>query len=245
MKTKFQKMGFLGKKSSELVPADKAAKEMHLSNWDFVNQAVDNLQYREVRGRPRFFPEDVIGYGRALQPYREESKGIIDKLYQKKEYRPVGVAVLYNPEGKFFLVQSAKDENSWYFPQGGIDEGEDLEENIGRELKEEVGFEGEDIYLTNKAFFKKALNAEKGRKDKRGFTKGKCYFASLGLYGGPGKVQLNLDEVTAGEWMDYNSAVNHFRKGRPEKAELLEKILDDAVDILQEYKLYPASAKKK
>lgn len=56
-------------------------------------------------------------------------------------YRPNVGVVLFNPAGKVWLGRRAatRPPHNWQFPQGGIDEGEDLEVAALRELKEETG----------------------------------------------------------------------------------------------------------
>ncbi len=54
-------------------------------------------------------------------------------------YRPcVGIA-LFNNEGKVFVGERIDTPEAWQMPQGGIDEGEDIEAAALRELKEEIG----------------------------------------------------------------------------------------------------------
>ncbi|MEZ5813436.1 MAG: RNA pyrophosphohydrolase [Alphaproteobacteria bacterium] len=56
-------------------------------------------------------------------------------------YRPcVGIA-LFNSDGKVFVGERIDTPGAWQMPQGGIDEGEDLEAAALRELKEEIGTE--------------------------------------------------------------------------------------------------------
>lgn len=54
-------------------------------------------------------------------------------------YRPcVGIA-LFNKKGQVFVGERIDTPNAWQMPQGGIDEGEDIERAALRELKEEIG----------------------------------------------------------------------------------------------------------
>lgn len=54
-------------------------------------------------------------------------------------FRPcVGIA-LFNPEGKVFVGERIDTPGAWQMPQGGIDEGEDIEQAAFRELLEEIG----------------------------------------------------------------------------------------------------------
>ncbi|MGH1376872.1 MAG: RNA pyrophosphohydrolase [Alphaproteobacteria bacterium] len=54
-------------------------------------------------------------------------------------YRPcVGIA-LFNKTGKVFVGERIDTPGAWQMPQGGVDEGETVQETALRELAEEVG----------------------------------------------------------------------------------------------------------
>lgn len=56
-----------------------------------------------------------------------------------KLYRPcVGIA-LFNKDRKVFVGERIDTPGAWQMPQGGIDEGEDIEAAALRELQEEIG----------------------------------------------------------------------------------------------------------
>lgn len=56
-------------------------------------------------------------------------------------YRPNVGVVLFHPDGRVWLGKRANTPgpHNWQFPQGGVDDGEDLETAALRELAEETG----------------------------------------------------------------------------------------------------------
>ena len=54
-------------------------------------------------------------------------------------YRSGVGMVIFNREGLILLAERIGSLSSWQMPQGGIDEGEDLEVAVFREMEEEIG----------------------------------------------------------------------------------------------------------
>jgi len=70
----------------------------------------------------------------------EESKKNND--YQSKfdeAYRAGVGMVIFNKKGEVFVAERIDSKNSWQFPQGGIDEGEEPKDTVFREMEEEIG----------------------------------------------------------------------------------------------------------
>ncbi|MEZ5303429.1 MAG: NUDIX domain-containing protein [Verrucomicrobiales bacterium] len=57
----------------------------------------------------------------------------------KIRFRPNVAAILQNPEGRILVAERRFIPNAWQFPQGGVDDGENLEQALRRELMEEIG----------------------------------------------------------------------------------------------------------
>ncbi len=54
-------------------------------------------------------------------------------------YRPNVAAILRNPAGEILIAERMNVAGAWQFPQGGVDEGETIEDALARELEEEIG----------------------------------------------------------------------------------------------------------
>jgi putative (di)nucleoside polyphosphate hydrolase len=60
-------------------------------------------------------------------------------------YRSGVGMVIFNADGRIFLAERIGSAESWQMPQGGIDEGEDLEVAVFREMEEEIGTRNAEI----------------------------------------------------------------------------------------------------
>ena len=65
-------------------------------------------------------------------------------------YRPNVAMVVINSMNKV-LICRRKNTKTWQFPQGGIDNGEDIKKAMYRELSEEVGLSKDDVSLVGES----------------------------------------------------------------------------------------------
>ena len=65
-------------------------------------------------------------------------------------YRPNVAMVVINSMSKV-LICRRKNTRTWQFPQGGIDNGEDIKKAMYRELSEEVGLSKADVSLVGES----------------------------------------------------------------------------------------------
>lgn len=67
-------------------------------------------------------------------------------MIDSRGYRPNVGIVICNRKGRLLWAKRIK-QNAWQFPQGGIKQGESLEQALYRELDEEVGLRAEEVRI--------------------------------------------------------------------------------------------------
>jgi len=83
-------------------------------------------------------------------------------MSKQKFPEPTVGALIFNPEGKIFLMKSHKWRGKYVIPGGHIELGEKIEEALRREVKEETGLDVDDIefirfqeFIFDQAFWQK------------------------------------------------------------------------------------------
>lgn len=139
---------------------------------------------------------------------------------QRGDYRPVVVAIIRDEVDRVLLVQSARNATHWSPPQGGIEDHETAAQAVYREVAEEVGILASQLvqlgYLGCST-----LDAEPERVERRGFSRGKCYFFFTARYQGLAAITLNHEELTGYQWVSKNAVGSILATTRPEKRNLL------------------------
>lgn len=64
---------------------------------------------------------------------------------KKLPYRPCVGITLFNADGNIFVGERLDNPGAWQMPQGGIDDGEDIETAFFREMREEIGTDKAEI----------------------------------------------------------------------------------------------------
>ena len=130
-------------------------------------------------------------------------------MIDEEGYRPnVGIIVM-NKLGQVLWAKRLGKQGAWQFPQGGIDEGENPEDALYRELHEEVGLLSEAVKILGqtKGWLKYNLPEHMVRKNSDiGFLGQKQKWFLLELVAGDDKVILDTGsspEFQDWKWVSY------------------------------------------
>jgi len=146
----------------------------------------------------------------------------------RREYRPVVVGIIIDLSGRMLFVNSAKNENDWGMLQGGIEDNEDARTALFREIEEEL-----DVSLSECATLSylgwEDMDAEPGRSDKRGWSKGKRYFFFSLILQKDSQFEPHPSEIARIVWAESENAATVMQTTRQEKRELLLRFIARAV----------------
>ena len=150
-----------------------------------------------------------------------------------KNYRKGVGIIIVNAKGQFFLGKRIGAE-AWQFPQGGIDEGENPEEALYRELHEETGLIKDKVAIItiSKKWLVYHIPHVYQRSNKKYDGAMQKWFL-LQLTGTNEDINLNAvnqAEFDAWKWADKNTAINsviRFKKG------VYASIFSEFADVLK------------
>jgi len=113
--------------------------------------------------------------------------------------------LVYNAGKQLFLGERYDSPNIWQFPQGGVEEGTPLEENVVRELHEELGLSREHIGKLTRLSATHTYDWERPPDYARGKWRGQSQtFWLVQFVGGEKDIRLNAHptpEFMAWRWV--------------------------------------------
>ena len=140
---------------------------------------------------------------------------------------------------KFLLLQNKSWSTDWWkFPQGGVNEGETLEQAAFRELKEETGSDDFKVVGTSKYFNIYDWNDESVKlADYRWRGQNQKYLLVEYLGSNDDSIILDSNETQAYKWVTINdlwSSIDHADKNFTNYKNTIEKVLRE-FDFIKEY----------
>jgi putative (di)nucleoside polyphosphate hydrolase len=135
------------------------------------------------------------------------------------DFRPNVAAIIINDENKILVGQRSDIPGSWQLPQGGIDGGENAEEAVIREIKEETGIMSHKIEIIRKSD-EICYTFPDGIDKKMGFKGQRQIFFLIKLTDPDCKPEAS-DEFSSFEWVTKDVVLNRivgFKKNSYMKA---------------------------
>lgn len=156
-----------------------------------------------------------------------EAERLMKEAFLKRLYRPTVVAVIQDAAGRLLVVQSVKDASIWMFPQGAIEEGEEIVGAFFRELEEEAGIRDGQL-LVKRLLGVEDIDAPPDRDDKSSFSGGNRYAAVLARYLDKRPLALKEDKLSAYAWLPPPALKTRIDCIRREKRDYMLRLLSAA-----------------
>ena len=153
------------------------------------------------------------------------------------DYRKNAGIVVFNKDKKVLLCQRVDLKGQWQFPQGGINDGEDLGKAAKRELFEETGLTSVTLVMTLKEPIRYDYPLQIREKlQKRGYNDlGQEQFWSLFYFFGT-EEEIVFDghkeeiEFRSFEWVDLEEAVRRVVSWKQEAYKKMADIFSPAIE---------------
>jgi len=148
---------------------------------------------------------------------------------QNKPYRQGVNAIIIDKDNKFLLIQKEiYKDNEWNFPGGGREEGETLEQNLFRELKEEIKADAYDFEIIGVSSHKTKYDypPKLAAKMHGGKYRGQSFDQiAMKFIGDKEKLFFSPKELKAHKWVRVDELVNCLIN--PNQYQTYKEIIDE------------------
>jgi 8-oxo-dGTP diphosphatase len=141
-----------------------------------------------------------------LATLTDEQLGMQSPEFSKKETRTAVRAVLIDADGRVTIINVEKNSYN-KIPGGGVEQGEDYEQTLLREIREEAGCEATIDCEVGEIIEERAAYGL--------YQRSLCYIARVKEKGIPMYEQSEIDEGFSIGWHDMNEAITIFERTKP------------------------------
>lgn len=144
-------------------------------------------------------------------------------------YRDCASIAVLRPGGQVLLLHKPRKKDSWQLPQGGVEEGENLEQTALRELKEEAGVEATVVGKSDRIYqYDFPASYRRFRPDNVKGQKIQYAFATV-----PEEIQIMVDngEIDAYAWVLPEELDSYIK--RPEYLDLVRLLVQEGQKLIR------------
>lgn len=156
--------------------------------------------------------------------------------HEERPYRPGVGIVLFNKRGLIFIGERIDNPGAWQMPQGGIDEGEQPEDAVLREMEEEIGTRKAKILgiMSEWLFYDIPLHTANKLWDAR-YRGQKQRWVALEFLGEDNDINLRAyDHPEFGQWK-WAHPDELIELIVPFKRDMYRKVIDEFLDIYEDF----------
>jgi putative (di)nucleoside polyphosphate hydrolase len=155
-------------------------------------------------------------------------------MSKKEVYRRAASIVVLRPRGvvggqqmyDLLLVRKPRKRDAWQLPQGGVEEGETVEQAALRELKEEAGVTAQECFGVSKEVYQYDFPPSY-RRFRPDHVKGQRIEFVFTLVPAETQVTVDGEEINAFVWVDIKDLQRYIR--RREYVGLIRRLFSEAV----------------
>jgi len=151
-------------------------------------------------------------------------------------YRSNVSALVLNQAGEVLSGERKDEPGHWQFPQGGVDEGEDLQEALLRELREELGVV--DFLVLAQSTRKFRYLWQKEVQQERGILGQEQTFFLVRFLGNPRDLSVELPEFSRFIWVSVSEVLERIQ---PVRRKIYSEVLADFSTLISQEVAQPRS----